>query len=204
MKPLGIQLYSVREDMGKDVAGTADLAYRFDAQQLALQTVRGRGSLQVRDSQMTGVPLLASMLGALGAQPTAATDADLDLAFENSGEIVTLTGGRLATPVVAVSPIPGGTVDLATRELDLHVVAALLNDIDELVNVPLLELFVPFARRLSQLHVTGTWDSRETVRVRKEPLRDLGAATVKFFKGVVRTGGDLAEIVVQPMQELSP
>lgn len=203
----GLDLTTVAQAMGhggKDVAGKADLAYRFDAQSFALQTIRGRGALQVRDSQMTGVPLLESLLGVLGAQPAAAADADLDLAFENVGEIVTLTDGRLATPVVAVSPIPGGTVNLATRELDLHVVAALLNDIDELVNVPLLELFVPFARRLSQLHVTGTWDSRETVRVRKEPLGDLGAATVEFLKGVVKTGGDLTEIVTQPMQDLIP
>jgi len=40
--------------------------------------------------------------------------------------------------------------------------------------------------------------------VRKEPLRDLGVATVEFFKGVVSAGGDLGEILPHPMQELTP
>ena len=106
--------------------------------------------------------------------------------------------------MLAISPIAGGTINLATGELDLHVVAALLRDIDALANVPLLELLMPLSRRLSQLHVTGTWDSRETITVRKEPLRDIGAATLKFFKGVTETGGDLADIVTQPIGELTP
>ncbi|NQU76629.1 MAG: hypothetical protein HQ546_09990 [Planctomycetes bacterium] len=200
-----LELSTVAQVMGHeeaDVAGKMDFAYRFSGQELTLEGINGSGVLHVRQSRMGGVPLVEALVAAVRARPEAAADTDLDLEFDNAGQNLTIVGGRLATPLAAVRPIPGGSVNLATRELDVHVVAAILDDIDELVNVPFLKLLVPFTRRLSQLHVTGTWESRQTIQVSKEPLRDIGSATVEFFKGVVKTGGDLGDVVVQPIHEL--
>jgi hypothetical protein len=201
------ELASLRPYLGEvegEIRGTADLAYRFAGRGREIQHIHGRGSLVLRDSQITGVPLLGAILATLHLRPETARETDLDLVFESAGEVVTVLGGRVATPLAAISPQPGGTVNLRTRELDLRVAAGALDDLEGLVNVPILELLVPLSRRVSQLHVTGTWDSRDTVVIRKEPLKDLGQATAEFFRGVVRTGGDLGQSFVQPIQEMTP
>ncbi|NLF31537.1 MAG: AsmA-like C-terminal region-containing protein, partial [Planctomycetes bacterium] len=187
-----------------DVAGRLDVGYRFTADAPAASALRGGGGLSVRDSRMLGVPVLTAVLGAVRARSEAASDTDVELAFTNVGDRVTLTGGRLATPIVAISPLPGGTVRLATGELDVHVVAALLADISQYLDFPVLDLIVPFTQQATQLHITGTWESRESVTIAKEPLRDLGEATVRFFKGAVETGGELTESFTEPARAIAP
>ncbi|MFW6154526.1 MAG: hypothetical protein ACOC95_04835 [Planctomycetota bacterium] len=187
-----------------DVAGRVDFAYRFRADRAAPDVMRGSGVFEVLDSRMVGVPALTAILAALDVRPESASDTDVFLTFTNAGSVLTLTDGRVATPVVAISPRPGGTVNLATRELDVRVVAAALADLEAFLDVPFLELVVPFARRATQLHVTGTWDRRDAIRIRKEPLKDLGTATVNFFKGVVETGGDLSESFTEPARDIAP
>ncbi len=187
-----------------DIAGRAEFAYRFAAEAVDLATVRGAGGLTIRDSRLLGVPVLTVIFDALGVRRASAADTDVWLAFTHAGAAVTLTDGRLATPLVALSPQPGGTVDLATGRVDVHVVAAALADIAAYLDFPILDLIVPVASRVTQVHVTGAWDRPESLRVEKEPLKDLGKATVKFFKGVVETGGELTEAFTEPAGQIAP
>ncbi len=201
----GIKLSAIARFAGAaedDVAGKMNLSYAFAGRGLSPDDLLGRGTISIRDSMMVGVPLMQAILTAIEVRPAAAENTDLDLAFSNVAETVTLAGGRMGTPLVAVSPMPGGTVNMQTGELDLHVVAAILDDLERLMDVPILDIFVPFTRHLTRLHVTGTWHSRETIAITKHPIRDVGEATLRFFRDVVETGGDLGAIVAEPLHEV--
>jgi hypothetical protein len=189
-------------DEAEGVEGTMDLVYRFRADGLAPEAVVGRGILVVRDSRMTGVPLVRGLLDEIRAEPESASNTDVDLAFDHAGPVVTLTGGRMATPLAAISPVPGGTVNLRTHQLDLHVFAALLGDLEGLVDVPILELVAPLARRLTRLQVTGRWDSREAIQIRKESVEDVGEGLAEFFRGAARTGGQFGDVLLRPLRDI--
>ncbi len=184
---------------GEKVAGNADFGYRFSGRSFEPEEISGDGVLLVRDSEMGGVPLFQAILGALQASE-AARDTDVDLKFENQGPLVTVVSGRIGTPAVAIRPLPGGTINVETGELDVTVVAAFLSDLEELVNIPVLELLVPLVARLTQVEVTGNWESRETIQTRVRPVTGVGEATAEFFKGAASTGGDLGEALLQPLR----
>ncbi|NLW85537.1 MAG: hypothetical protein GXY38_01550 [Planctomycetes bacterium] len=185
------------------IRGKADMNYRF-AGLFDMASLRGNGMLQIRDSRMLGVPVLDEMLSVLRVRPEATEKTDFDMVFSNKAGKITILNGRMATPVIALSIRPGGTANIQTHEIDAYVVAAVLDDIESLMNAPFLNLLVPFARGATQLHVTGSWDSRETIRVTKEPLRDMGEATLQFFRDVVQTGGEMGESFTRPVRQMSP
>lgn len=198
------RLAATMGDEESELRGLMDVNYRFLALNSDVNSLRGNGMVLIRNSRMMGVPVFDQILAALGAQPDAGTKTDLDLLFSNQGEIVTVRGSRLATPIIALNIVPGATANLNTHEIDAYVVAAALSDVEAMINTPFLSLLVPFARSASQLHVSGRWDSKDTIRISKEPIRDVGGATVRFFKDAVKTGGELGDTFIQPAREMAP
>lgn len=189
---------------GKTVNGVADLSYRFLGSQFSPAGIAGNGLLVIRESQMVGTPVMVSLLAATGLRPEAASDTDVDLAFENQGLLVTVNGGRVATPVFAIKPVPGGTVNLATQELDFHVIAASLDDIDGLMSLPGLKMVAPLVGGIARLRVSGNYGSLEQIKVEKQPLEDLGEGAMEFFNSAVEAGGDLGRALFEPLRGVLP
>ncbi len=192
------------DDPPKD-AGTLSLRYAFRADGFTLDDLRGSGVLAMGDSRSEDQAPVVAVLGFLGLAPRGARAFDVHAAFGSDGPVITIKEARLASQDVAIVVQPGGTVNLRTRQFRADVVAGLLNDIDDLFGaVPVLRLITSLTSRLNRLEVSGQFDDRESIRVRKRPLKDLAEGSADFFERTVRTGGDLGESLVDALRNVAP
>jgi hypothetical protein len=159
----------------------------------------GRGHVVADDVDLVIVPVLADLLKAMEVIPKqrkGVSDAQALLTME--GGVVVVRRGQLANPLSALEVEPGGRIDLPRKRLDLHVVVVPLKPLRSVLrSIPLINLAVGFRDKLTRFRIEGPWDRPATALVRKEPLRDLGEGTVAFFRGVVRTGGQLGPELIQ-------
>ncbi len=187
------------------MTGLLDFAYRFAGRSFELQGVNGRGTIAIRDSEMGSVPVLTALLRAMSLDPaSAARDTDVALSFSHEREVLTILDGRIATPVVAIAPRPGGTVNLDTQAIDVYVVTAVLEDIEGIIRLPFIELLSPLLQQVTQLHVTGYYGDAGELRITKEPLKDLGEGTIGFFRDAVLTGGGLGQGFLDALRSVLP
>jgi hypothetical protein len=119
--------------------------------------------------------------------------------------LVTIDEARAATPVVAMTVEKGSTIHLLTHEVDAYVVAGLIDELNRFFNqIPLLRLTTSLTSRLSRLHVTGRWDDRASLRIRKTPLRDLSEGTIVFLRRSAAGGGQLGRDILSTLEDLAP
>ncbi len=192
------------EALGRDERpeGRANLVYGFRGDRFALAALRGRGMATARDTDTFQLPVLQGILAFVGVAPEGAEDGEIRAAFETAGRVLTLRDGRVATPIVAIYAQKGGTVNLATRELDLYVVPAFFDRLGAILEqVPLVNLVTAPAQALTRLHVSGTWDA---VEVRKDPVGDIGEAAWRFFQQTAETGGSLGGAALRSITDLVP
>ncbi len=175
--------------------GVADLHYAFNGRGTEIEALQGNGDARTRQTGMESVPLVRAIIFAMSLGVEAIQETNLRAEFSHRGWLATLHSARMATPVLAIDALPNGHVNIKEHEVDFYVVAGVLKDIKPLLNFPIARLFVPLTQRLSRLHVTGRWDSMETIAVTKEPLKDIAAGTMDFFTGLIKSPQQFAESI---------
>jgi len=128
---------------------------------------------------------------------------DLSAAVNLSRGVVTIRRARVANPISALEIEPGGTINLLTRELNFYVFGVSLNVLrDVLLDIPVANLLVNLKDKLVRLHVEGPWTAPTDKLIRKEPVGDVAAGTMDFFRGVAKAGGQLTSDVLKGIGEL--
>ena len=203
----GIEFKTLVKALGNEsegVRGQAEGAYGFRGTiSGGLEGLHGRGAVAIRDVLNWRPPLLDAIVSNVGLADPGQTD--VDLSFRNEGLMVTVEDGRVATPVLAIAIQKGSTVNLDTRYMDLYVVVALLGRLENaLGGIPILGGAGDLLQQLSRLRVTGYFDERSSIKVSKQPLKDIAGGTKSFLEGVAETGGDLGQAVGQTLTDLLP
>jgi len=145
------------------------------------------------DVQVVIVPILQDILKAMGptlGETAGVTDIAARISLKDG--ILTIREGQVANPLSALRVEEGGTVNLNDTQLDLHVVGVPVKALRAVLqNIPLLNLAVDFKDRIARVHVKGSWNDPPATLIRKDTVADVTGATADFFKGVVKTGGQL-------------
>ena len=115
--------------------------------------------------------------------------------------IATIKTGQLATTIWAADAEAGGTIDLASRDVDMYVLFLPIKQAGPILNAlgavnPLKLIFKEdpltlIVKKIIRQHVTGTLDKPV---ITPEPLSDLAkapAGAVNFFKDVAVGAGQL-------------
>lgn len=203
-----LHLHELMRAVGRDARNTRgrlDVAYSFRGEGTELTGLRGRGAAFFADNRPAQVNALRAVLAFLQVVPGTATRFDARGRFDHVGPEVTIRRGQLAMPELAVVVQPGGTVDLQTSKVDVYILAALLEDLDELVEgIPIAGLATAITSRTNRLRVVGRYNDISSIEVRKATLRDVAQGTVQFFREAVRGGGNLAEDLGTTVQEITP
>lgn len=186
--------------------GTLGFKYVVDGDTSTSGLPTGRGSMSLEDANLLGVPVLTRLLDLVGlsdADPL--RDTDVGAVFSMTGQTMTFDKASLANAAVAVDVQPGGTVDFATHQLDLYVLAVPVRKPHDLVaSIPLVKSVVGLGDKLARVHIRGNWSDPPASLVTKEPLTDLTEGAKEFFESVASEGGDMAGFMLRQFNELLP
>lgn len=142
------------------------------------------------DSDLDRVDLIEDILTVLQLRDkTARTDSDLRAIFRLRDGMISIGQGQFGNPVAGFVVQPGGTIDARTGELDFDVVAGVLRTVSK---VPILSTLGNLTGNLTRLHVGG---ALKDPAISKRPLRDLATGTTGFFKDLLKTGGEIDNIL---------
>ena len=122
---------------------------------------------------------------------------DVRAAFTFNGPQVTIEHGRLANPLSAIDVERGGKINVQTRQLDLHVMGVPLKAVEDILNLPIVNIlsepFRNLRNKLIRLRVRGDWSASPSTLITKQPVEDVSKGTVGFFKDVAKSGGKLGK-----------
>ncbi|MHC4704789.1 MAG: hypothetical protein ACYTFQ_29940, partial [Planctomycetota bacterium] len=175
--------------------GTLMFKYSFTEDTGDLRNLQGSGQLLLNDAQMYVLPLSANIFHALGlGDLTGSRLSDVHAAFRTTGAEVTLDSAHLANRMLAVQAEPGGTINLQSGNLDFYVIGVPFKGIDTLARqLPVVRLFVNLKDKLVRLRVKGHWSDPRDKLITKQPVQDVGEATLGFFADVIKEGGQLGK-----------
>jgi hypothetical protein len=95
-------------------------------------------------------------------------------------------------------------VNLGTSEVDTYVVAAPLKQIDDIMQkIPVVNLFVGLKDKLVRLRIKGNWSQPGGVAITKEPMKDVRDGTANFIKGVLDSGGQITQKMLDALNIFS-
>jgi hypothetical protein len=185
----------------KKAKGTLIFMYDFTEETGDIRNLQGQGQLLLEDAEMYVLPLGAAMFSALGVKDyTSSGRSDVHAAFRTAGPVVTLDSAHLANRMLAIEAEPGGTINLQSGDLDLYVVGIGLRQFYNVASkLPVVRLFVDLRHKLVRLKVKGNWSGPRDKMITKEPVKDVGEATLGFFKGVIDEGGSLGKTVLDTL-----
>ena len=195
------QLTSALLGPEKKAKGTLMFMYGFTEDTGDIRNLQGQGQLLLKDAEMYVLPLGAAMFSALGVKDyTASGRSDVHAAFRTTGPEVTLDSAHLANRMLAIKAEPGGTINLQSGDLDLYAVGVGWRQFHNVASkVPVVRLFVDIKDKLVRLRVKGNLSGPRDKMVTKEPVEDVGEATLGFFAGVVNEGGRLGKTVLDTL-----
>jgi hypothetical protein len=174
--------------------GTADIS--FSGGGLTWQGFSARGYIFTDDADLMKVQLFPHLMGSIGVDAPE-IDSDAAVTFTMNGPVVKLAQAQLSNAISALETEPGGTVNVATKELDFYVVGVPIKQIrGVLLDLPVVDLFWRLKDKLTRLHIKGAWDEPPAKLVRKEPLKDLGAGTMGFMRQAARDGGQFGKSII--------
>ncbi|MCK4602944.1 MAG: hypothetical protein KAU28_10790, partial [Phycisphaerae bacterium] len=185
----------------------------FTSQGTDMETLRGRGAVFLDDIDFSRYRLINGILGFIGISSAKLIgSSDVEGVFRIRGPVMVLESGcHLSNRLAAIEAEPGGTINVRTKEIDIYIVAGQFREIRHiLTSLPLLG--VPLAdpvnlvshllNKLFRLHLKGKWDDPPTKLIREEPLTNIGTGTTEFFRGAVKTGGQLGPGVLEMFSDL--
>jgi hypothetical protein len=144
------------------------------------------GLVFLDDSDLDKVTVIHEIFSFMGIDPgQLAKGSDVRSLFRLRDGVVTFAQSRLGNSLAAVDVESGGTADLRTHKIDLHMVGAMLSDLSK---IPVLGWAAAASGKFTRLRIVGSWDRPMLL---PEPLHNLAGGTKAFFQAVLRTGGHL-------------
>jgi hypothetical protein len=176
--------------------GKADLDYVF-FRTSAGQPAGGYGRFRLTDADLMRMPVIPDLFSPLGLPAAGSvTLSDGLLDFTHSGPTLRIDQARIFNSVAALIAEPDGTIRLDDGSLDLYVIAAPVQALEDAVSrIPVIRSFNRAANKLVRLHVRGNWADPPDRLIRKEPLEDLQQGASGLLEDLARGGGDLADRV---------
>ncbi len=177
----------------KATKGTVTFDYAFAGKAKDLQNLTGEGQIFLDDADISTIPILPHIFNTVGLselEPLKVSDAEC--AFTNTGPVVTIQTANVANRFAAVRAEPGGTINLKTKQIDMHVKAVLVKQIDAVIKkIPVINIINNLKDKLTRLHIQGKWSDPPAELIKKEPITDIKDATVGFFQDIVKSGGQI-------------
>jgi len=162
--------------------------------------LRGGGSLTLEDFDATRDPLTEGLFALLNGDRPGASVSNIQADFAFEGPVVTVREATLADGLRVMRVEKGGTIDLASRQLDLYLLTLELRGVSGLLNrLPVVSLATVLANKLTRVHVTGTWDDQILC---KEPVEDVSAAVLGLLGEALTAGGGLRRPLRSPLEEV--
>ncbi|MGC9453451.1 MAG: hypothetical protein ACP5HU_01170 [Phycisphaerae bacterium] len=155
------------------LSGTADAWVSFRGGAGGLGTLRGLGSVDIADVSFRRTGMLADICRRMGL-PGGWESCDIRMDFLLTGTVLTVRDGTVTGTGLAARIEPGGTVNLAGRELDLCITASAKGYLPELQTIPSAQLLANLYGDLSRQRVTGRWDQTDSLNITPAPLRGEG------------------------------
>ncbi|MBI5722898.1 MAG: hypothetical protein HZA50_02990, partial [Planctomycetes bacterium] len=160
----------------KVARGTGLLEMEFLGGGLELDGLWGKGEFLLENVDLEGVGFYSFMLKLIGVDSTKLGQSnEIEGVFRMAGPAVTFEKGKLTNPEIAMVVEPGGTINLRTKQVDMYIVHARLEELRE--TRPLAELLA----MLTRFHVRGAWTDPAGKLVQKETIRDIGRGTAEYF-----------------------
>jgi len=187
---------------GKDKASTGILTarYAFRGGAGGLDNLKGKGTVFVDNGVMRRAPCIWQIFSHQNFDLLSSSD--LNASFRNRGAVFTIESAKLANQLTAIEAEPGGTVDVAKRTVDAYVCVVPLKQLRSILNLPVLDIIGGVTEKLTRLRIRGRWNDPPEKLISKQPVGDIKAATVEFFRGAAKTGGQLNEGVTKTVEDL--
>jgi hypothetical protein len=153
---------------------------------------RAQATGVLEDADMMNLPVLPELVKMMGVSDLQGLkSSELAAALNMAGSTITIERANVANAVSALEAQKGGTINIQSRQLDLHVVGVPLKQLTPLLNLPVISLFSNLEKKLTRLHVKGPWTDPAASLIRPEPLDNVGAGTLEFFQSAAKGGGKL-------------
>ena len=180
------------------VKGLLTARSEFSAQSDSFDSFRAQATGVLEDADMMNLPVLPELVGMIGeSDPRGLSSSDLAAALNMAGWTISIERANVANAVSALEAQKGGTINIQTHELDLHVVGVPLKHLTPLLNLPVISLFSNLEKNLTRLHVQGPWTDPTASLIHPEPLANVGAGTLEFFLSAAKGGGKLGSDIVK-------
>ena len=165
-------------------SGLLSLDVQIAGPGLAVAGLTGSGTVKVTGVDASRTSLTRTLLSILeGSPPTAKSQSDVRVVFDLAGSVATLREGELVDALRAMKIEEGGTVNLRSGRLDFYLITLQVKGVSGLLTkIPVVSLATALTNKLTRVHVTGTWGDH---KITKEPVRDVSAATLEFFKEIL-------------------
>ncbi len=158
----------------------------------------GNGTLAIDEADVISIPLVSGIFNIAGLKdinPGYLSDVKIDYSIVD--ELVTIENGEIANSLAAVKVQQGGVVDLQKKYIDCYVIVLPLKNVSGVLNaIPVVNLFSRLSDDLTRLRVKGNWEEPPSKLISKQPVEDIGNATLEFFKNTAESGGEFAEAII--------
>jgi hypothetical protein len=183
--------------------GTGHLHMDFEIGGGKVETLNGTGDLLLSDADFGHMPVIKQMFQMLGmakVEPLKMSDAAAS--FDVKQGLLEIERGYISNRLSAIEMTRGGTINLATRDMDFHVVGVMLKFINDVLRkIPLVRRFVSLKDKIVRLHVRGNMSHPI---LSKEPIRDVSEEFTEVFSDISKHGGKLGDgilkLVTSPFQ----
>jgi hypothetical protein len=164
--------------------------FRFAADINGIDSLRGNGSIYLKDADLWRVPFVGEIFKGIGVwEYRLAGISDAYAYFTLSATKMKIEEGRLSNSFSAIEAQPGGEINLSNGQIDVFVVGLGLKGIDKIIKkLPVINWVARFKDKIVRLHLKGPW---QQPAVKKEPITDMKEATIVFFKSIVESGGKI-------------
>ncbi len=185
------ELVRVLGSTGKMESGDLRATYSFGGNSFKTADLRARGAVLLRQADLRGLDLGREVFMGLGIDANIIVGGSrLRGDFTMQGMVIKVDKARLANNISALDAEPGGKVDIQKQTVDFYVVGAPLWRLRDLItSLPLVGAFSKVADKVTRVHVKGSWSDPPAKLVSKQPVTDLQAGTVEFFRAAVTTSG---------------
>ena len=195
-----VELTSILGEGGKKATkGSVTLKYNFTAAGGDMKSLSGYGSIFLDDADITVLPIIPYIFNNIGlAKLDPLRMADVECIFSTAGPVVKIQSAHIANPYAAIVAEPGGTIDLQTKQVEMHVNAVPLEKIESIIRqLPILDIFFNLKDKLTRLYIKGNWSDPPTKLITKRPIEDIKEGTVGFLQDVVKNGGQISQAMLK-------
>ncbi len=179
--------------------GKGAARYKFGVKAGNLQSLQAEGIVFLDDADLWSLPIVRYIfdhVGLLGVEPVRMSDAEAS--FTMAGPVVTMSRAHISNRLSAIETEPGGIINLQSGDIDVHVVAVPLKDVNRILQrVPVVNLFSNLKDKIIRLRIKGNWSQPPGKLIKKEPLKDIKDGTAQFIANTAKSGGQFTDTMVK-------